>query len=125
MVQVDTVKELKEAIKARKSPLFPGNLKMKMVMSAAAAYFRLEAKFKRKPTREEVTREMMMADAGAAEVPGAAASPWPWIAAIAISAFFAAVAIVAICKGNNGTLRRHKDGSFTIEWHKQDAPAAQ
>ena len=124
MVQVDTVKELKEAIKARKSSLYPGNLKMKMVMSAAAAYFRLEAKFKRKPTREEVTREMMMADAGAAEVPGAAASPWPWIAAIAISAVFAAVAIVAICKGNDVTLRRHKDGSFTMVSNKPTASAA-
>ena len=103
MVTVKTVKEMKEAINAGKSPIMPGNKRMKATFYALKLAQSLSDKLGRKPTKEELS----------SEINRIGVSEPAWIA-LAIIASVSAISILAVCLKRKIRLKFNPDGSVEL-----------
>lgn len=97
MTTVNSVKELKEAIKAKKSPIVPGNKKMKVILGGVAAVFSMTGGASI-PAAGAIAAQMLGMGA-------VAAISEPALIVIVLAALSSIIAIVAICKGQHVRVR--------------------
>lgn len=96
MTIINDVKELKAAIRAGKSPLLPGNTRMRVIMAAVARVFKLTGGAK-VPSAEVLSQEIIIENANPVGAAGAISTPVA--IALIIASMFTIISIVAICKG--------------------------
>lgn len=111
MITVKTVKEMKEAVNAGKSPIMPGNKKMAATFYALKIGQALTDKFKRKPTKGELASEIVIIASKNAEA-GAIADTT--IVALSIIASVSAISILAVCLKRKIRLKFNPDGSVEL-----------
>ena len=93
METINSVKELKAAIKAGKSPLVPGNKRMKYILAVTASIFSLTGGTGALPAVGTIAGNMV----SGGMVAGAISETTVII--LALGAMVTAISIVALCKG--------------------------
>ena len=96
---------MKEAINAGKSPIMPGNKRMKATFYALKLAQSLSDKLGRKPTKEELSTEIN--NAGVVSEPA--------MIALAIVASVSAISIIAVCLKRKVILIFRPDGSVELK----------